>query len=494
MTRFRSTLALVLALGAPAVFAAGCSDSHTVGGDSDGGTDSGILLPDGNFPDAFIPDVGPDTGPPPPMCGNSRLEPGEQCDDGNLMSGDGCSAMCAWEARCGDHRVDTGEVCDDGNNVSGDGCRSDCRSNETCGNSIVDLAVGEVCDPPGGACAMDCRSLTTCGNGMMDAGEQCDDGNTMPWDGCSRECLVERSMVLHNTAFAGTGMGCDYSGDGNPDNAFAHALGGGLSLLNMLFMGGGGGGGGPTILISFMGLHDATGTNEPDFRTAWLTGNFTDMNPMLEFSGMGHFTVGMGSLNPDLTPLTSLQSNIMMTHLRGGPEDLDLNLGFFPLTLHRAYLNGTTMATAGELNSLSGGQICGVVQPTTVAFVDQTLIESFGSMGGFMIRINPPCDGTDPMTHPSTMADWIVGGARIAIISISPTQPDVDLDYDGLESFELTGPTPGGPACQPVITACIDGDGTRVTGRDCYNDPRFQDGFTAALSTDAIRALITGVM
>ncbi len=30
----------------------------------------------------------------PWMCGNNQLEPGENCDDGNLVNGDGCSAIC----------------------------------------------------------------------------------------------------------------------------------------------------------------------------------------------------------------------------------------------------------------------------------------------------------------------------------------------------------------------------------------------------------------
>lgn len=30
-------------------------------------------------------------------CGNGKLEPGEECDDGNLDAGDGCSASCTWE-------------------------------------------------------------------------------------------------------------------------------------------------------------------------------------------------------------------------------------------------------------------------------------------------------------------------------------------------------------------------------------------------------------
>lgn len=32
-----------------------------------------------------------------PVCGNSIVEPGEQCDDGNTYSGDGCSATCQTE-------------------------------------------------------------------------------------------------------------------------------------------------------------------------------------------------------------------------------------------------------------------------------------------------------------------------------------------------------------------------------------------------------------
>lgn len=60
-------------------------------------------------------------------CGNGILDPGEQCDDGNTVSGDGCSATCQREPRCGDGVVDAGEQCDDGNTVSGDGCSASCQ-------------------------------------------------------------------------------------------------------------------------------------------------------------------------------------------------------------------------------------------------------------------------------------------------------------------------------------------------------------------------------
>src|SRR5262249_22199241 len=32
------------------------------------------------------------------VCGNGLLEPGEQCDDGNTVDGDGCSAACVFES------------------------------------------------------------------------------------------------------------------------------------------------------------------------------------------------------------------------------------------------------------------------------------------------------------------------------------------------------------------------------------------------------------
>lgn len=35
--------------------------------------------------------------PPPNPCGNSKIDPGEACDDGNQKEGDGCNAQCQVE-------------------------------------------------------------------------------------------------------------------------------------------------------------------------------------------------------------------------------------------------------------------------------------------------------------------------------------------------------------------------------------------------------------
>jgi len=80
-------------------------------------------------------------------CGNGVVETGETCDlgpDNGKFHGDGsgCSKTCtkeplcrdpatgvtqACEAKCGSGNVDPGEECDDGNLVEGDGCSSLCK-------------------------------------------------------------------------------------------------------------------------------------------------------------------------------------------------------------------------------------------------------------------------------------------------------------------------------------------------------------------------------
>ena len=63
-----------------------------------------------------------------PFCGDGTLDPGEACDDGHNIAGDGCSANCTVEPCCGDGVLDPGEQCDDGNNENGDGCSAMCEN------------------------------------------------------------------------------------------------------------------------------------------------------------------------------------------------------------------------------------------------------------------------------------------------------------------------------------------------------------------------------
>jgi cysteine-rich repeat protein len=92
----------------------------------------------------------------------SQCPNGKQCPPGTRCA---ASQDICIRTGCGDGRAEDreGEECDDGNTEPGDGCSADCHSNEVCGNLIVDHA----------------------------AAEMCDDGNKDAGDGCSSKCLSE---------------------------------------------------------------------------------------------------------------------------------------------------------------------------------------------------------------------------------------------------------------------------------------------------------------
>jgi cysteine-rich repeat protein len=126
----------------------------------------------------------------PIACGNGILQTGEQCDDGNTTTGDGCSSTCTLGIPvCGNGILQAGEACDDHNKTSGDGCSATCTlESPACGNGI--LQAGEQCDDgnttTGDGCSSTCLiGVPVCGNGMLQSGEACDDHNKTSGDGCS---------------------------------------------------------------------------------------------------------------------------------------------------------------------------------------------------------------------------------------------------------------------------------------------------------------------
>jgi cysteine-rich repeat protein/parallel beta-helix repeat protein len=95
-------------------------------------------------------------------CGNGTTDPGEQCDDGNLVDGDGCDHNCTVTA-CGNGIVSAGEQCDDGNPDAGDCCSPSCQfesSGAACDDG--DLCTnGDACNGAG-ACVGSATPLAVC--------------------------------------------------------------------------------------------------------------------------------------------------------------------------------------------------------------------------------------------------------------------------------------------------------------------------------------------
>ncbi len=146
------------------------------------------------------------------ICPDGNVEPpAEQCDDANMIDGDGCDSNCS-PTGCGNGVVTIGETCDDGNLIDADGCDSNCTPTG-CGNGIA--TSGEACDagPFGSAsCDPDC-TLAACGDSTLNpaAGEHCDDGNLTSDDGCDANC----TLTGCGNGIVTSGEGCD---DGNLAN------------------------------------------------------------------------------------------------------------------------------------------------------------------------------------------------------------------------------------------------------------------------------------
>jgi fibro-slime domain-containing protein len=175
----------------------GCGDGiNNQGGIEE--CDDGNVLPgdgcNGNCkvePNWTCPKAGPCTRKI--VCGDSVIGAGEVCDDGNTKDGDGCNSTCTVQdpafscvagqlcvrvSQCGNKRIEPGEDCDDGNTKAGDGCDSACH-----------LEGGWVCPNPG----QPCKAAPRCGDSVMQPtiGEVCDDGNQQDGDGCSADCKTK---------------------------------------------------------------------------------------------------------------------------------------------------------------------------------------------------------------------------------------------------------------------------------------------------------------
>ncbi|MEO7730191.1 MAG: hypothetical protein ABIY55_04405 [Kofleriaceae bacterium] len=109
------------------------------------------------------------------VCGDGQPDPGEGCDDGNMVDGDECETNCTRPV-CGNSIRDVGESCDGGGNATAT-CNADCTV-AMCGDGKLNLAAGELCDGGGAAtatCDADCTA-PRCGDGELNtaAGEEVD--------------------------------------------------------------------------------------------------------------------------------------------------------------------------------------------------------------------------------------------------------------------------------------------------------------------------------
>ena len=126
------------------------------------------------------------------VCGNGRVEFGETCDDGNEVSGDGCTDDCQDEGCIAQTPGYPGvPICDDGDGCTLDSCdatTSTCQHVLSCEEGVlctVDACVSGTCEhtpdnnacDDGNECTVDtCNATTGCAHSNLD-GPVCDDGD-----------------------------------------------------------------------------------------------------------------------------------------------------------------------------------------------------------------------------------------------------------------------------------------------------------------------------
>jgi len=151
-----------------------------------------------------------------PLCGNGKLDAGEECDNGasNSDTAPGACRTSCVKAACGDGVVDPNEQCDSGasnSNMTPGACRTNCMK-PVCGDSIVDP--GEECDSGAsnsntapGACRTSCKKAS-CGDGVKDPGEQCDDAASNS-DSAPSACRTSCKIAYCGDGVVDPGEQCD---------------------------------------------------------------------------------------------------------------------------------------------------------------------------------------------------------------------------------------------------------------------------------------------
>src|SRR5206468_1914457 len=95
-------------------------------------------------------------------CPNTVVEPGEQCDDGNLVNGDCCDSSCQFESSSTVCRAAAG-VCDLVEHCTGSSaaCPADAKSTAECRAAAGVCDVAEDCDGVGDDCPANAFEPTT---------------------------------------------------------------------------------------------------------------------------------------------------------------------------------------------------------------------------------------------------------------------------------------------------------------------------------------------
>ena len=146
------------------------------------------------------------------VCGNTIVETGEQCDDGNTSNGDCCSSTCQFEAGGTACTTDGNECTDDECDGSGL-CAHNNDDTNTCGDQVTDTDCDNLDTCSAGACQNNNEAPgTACGSS---SDTECDDPDTCDGTGVCQPNVVNNCLEF-DCHYHIDGGSMEYTTNGGP--------------------------------------------------------------------------------------------------------------------------------------------------------------------------------------------------------------------------------------------------------------------------------------
>jgi len=288
-----------------------------------------------------------------------------------------------------------------------------------------------------------------CGNGIREGGEQCDDGNAINMDGCSRECKFEQIQRVNWLAMQfGTDSFCTVNRLGSAITNFGQTPMS-TAITNAV------NNGSISVLFQVLGLNDLSGTNDPLVEIGTLNAVPVAAPAGMTYNGASDldwwYTVGLLSLDVNRQPVDRLDASIAGKVLTAGPGALTLNISLggtpAPLKMSNSRITSSignvstplvsmgstpghlasenldpalqSFATMAQPNANAAAKLCGNVTAGSLALVPVP--------GDLLPGGQYPCN--QGYTTANNLLDVLIGGCTVTVVGfpvavINIRQPD----------------------------------------------------------------------
>lgn len=312
-----------------------------------------------------------------------------------------------------------------------------------------------------------------CGNGVRDVGEQCDDGNHANLDGCSATCQFEQIHRLNTIDMQfNTDSFCTSNAIGSAIKSVAQSQIKDAVTASV-------NDGSISILLQASNATDPTGVNGTLSLASYVGAPVNAASLGLD----SVFTASKASLNPDLTPLVSMNATSTSSTLAAGPGNVAFSLALGGPPVDVSLSNARMRATVGAASAPGGHDASEHLDPALKTFATLTNGQMCGDISAASLAAVPVPEqltsgGTScsqGYTQANTMLDVIVGGCKVFIVTaVGATQPDKQA---------ATAPQAGAGAPYKLtttgtkVTGCKDKSGASVDLGACLKSAAFSTAF-----------------